>query len=203
MSYYVNLDDDGNLQFYPVAEVSYPNGIPSTCIEITKNQWIDSYSTPRKYTIENAQLVLAPPPPDEFQFENAQNQKIIEIENDYVQTISAGFQFTIGTSTYTMGWRQDAVYNDQLHLSMTQMAIDKGAEQFPIDYADINGNVVVLPDQTTLTALDSKASAFSWNNLKQLRSTIANIKSHNLTDYVTLQDALDTINAIVWTPATY
>lgn len=203
MSYYANADSNGNIIGYYTDSEDIGHVIPTTAIPITDVQWKDSMSNQGKYIVQKGQLVLAPPIPDETQFENAQNEKLDELQSGYLVTIQSGFTFTVGTSTYTMGWQQDGVHNDQLHLSMTQMAIDKGIETFPVPYADINGNPVSIPDQTTLTALDTKANSFSWNQLKQWRTLSGNVKSLTFSNYATLQDGLNAINAIVWTPATY
>lgn len=146
----------------------------------------------KDYSVENGVLVKTVT--DAQLLQQAQQAKIVQLEAAYAQTLASGFQCDIGGATYTFGWQQDATHNDQLHLSMVQQAIDKGVETFPVAYADINSNPVSIPDQTTLTALDTKATSFGWAQVKQLRSLIGQAKATT---------TVAAANAIQWTAASY
>jgi hypothetical protein len=117
-------------------------------------------------------------------------QALAQLKAGFNQTIAQGFQCTINGTTYTFGWQMI----DQLHLQEVQYAIDKGIESFPIEYADIHGNIVIIPDQATLTALEQKAHSFAWAQVKQFRQLNRQVQSATTPSQV---------EGITWTPAAY
>jgi hypothetical protein len=117
-------------------------------------------------------------------------QAFAQLKSGFEQTIAQGFQCAISGTTYTFGWQ----LTDQMHLQQVQYAIDKGLDTFPIDYADIDGNIVSIPDQATLTALEQKANDFAWAQVKQLRQLNSQVQSATTPSQV---------EGITWTPAAY
>jgi hypothetical protein len=188
--YYAEPDANGNIVAFYSDEFAYPDGIPSTAIPITRDQWQDSVNNPGKYIVQNGQLVLAPGPSDDELLAQAKQAKIAEIESGFEQTIAAGFKSSATGTELIYGWQTE----DQIHLQLIQSAIDKGIETFPIDYADINGNPVSIPDQATLTALATDADKFMWAQVKQKRNLVAQVNAAT---------TLDAVNSITWTTADY
>lgn len=121
---------------------------------------------------------------------DVQNAKIAQIRDMYNQTMTSGFNITIGTTQYTFGWITD----DITHMTATQTAVGKGFLMFPFNYADIHGNPVSIPDQATLDSIESTATKFNMNNHQQALNLIGQVQTTT---------TVDAVNAIQWTPATY
>lgn len=166
-----------------------PPSNPGVPIYLDDIQYADVRGNQGEYIIQNGAPVYTPIP-DSEKLANAQQEQISLIRQGYAQTINQGFQCEIGTTIYTFGWQ----LSDQLHLVQVQKAIDQGIDTFPIEYADINGNVVSIPDQATLTTLDAKAKSFQWAQTKQLRSLIGQVQQAT---------TVSGVQAITWTPAAY
>lgn len=121
---------------------------------------------------------------------DAQTQKITQLRDMYSQTLAAGFNVTIGSTQYTFGWASDDVTN----MTATQQAVTQGFLTFPIQYADVHGAPVSIADQTTLDTIESTATKFMTAQHQQVLTLIGQAQSAT---------AVDSVNAIQWTPATY
>ncbi|WAH35058.1 hypothetical protein [Alicyclobacillus dauci] len=122
---------------------------------------------------------------------DVQTAKIAQLRNMYNQTLAAGFNVTIGSTQYTFGWTTD----DITHMDATQNAVAKGFLTFPVQYADVNGSPVSIPDQTTLDSIESTATKFMTAQHQQVLNLIGQVQSPTATT--------SSVNAIQWTPATY
>jgi hypothetical protein len=127
---------------------------------------------------------------DQWYLAALKQQAYSQLKAGFEQTITQGFQCTLNGTAYTFGWQ----LTDQMHLQQVQYAIDKGLDTFPIEYADIDGNIVIIPDQATLTALEQKAHSFAWAQVKQLRQLNSQVQSATTPEQV---------EGITWTPAAY
>lgn len=121
---------------------------------------------------------------------DVQASKIAQLRNMYNQTLASGFNVTIGTTQYTFGWAD----SDITHMNALQNAITEQFLSFPVQYADVNGNPVSIPDQSTLTTIQSAATKFMIGNHQQVLTLIGQAKSATTTTAV---------NSIQWTPASY
>lgn len=121
---------------------------------------------------------------------DAQTQKIAQLRDMYQQTLAAGFQVTISGTQYTFGWQD----SDMTHMDALQTSIDKSFETFPAGYADVKGNPVSIPDQTTLNSIEQTATKFTDAQHKQIESLVANVESAT---------TVSAVNAIQWTAASY
>lgn len=124
------------------------------------------------------------------QLSNAKTAQITKLRQGYVQTMASGFNFTIGTTQYVFGWSTD----DKTNMDGTQTAVSKAFLTFPIQYSDIHGNPVSIPDQTTLDNLEHTATNFFSNNHQQVLNLIGNVNSAT---------TVSGVEAVTWTPATY
>ncbi len=199
MNYWFLYKSDGSIYERPYfGPANEWQTIPTDCVGVlgplpdTDATAVDAGNYPTHYNVQNGKLVSIVTSTQLLS--EAQQNQIALINAGYQQTINAGFQCEIGTATYTFGWQQDSAHNDQLHLSQVQQAIDKGIDTFPVPYADINGNTVNIPDQTTLTALDTKANSFGWSQIKQRRTLIGQIQTAT---------TVSAVQAVVWIPGTY
>ena len=137
------------------------------------------------YTVQNGTLVKTVT--DAQLLAEAQAAQIAQLRAGYAQTVAGGFVATVGGAQVTFGWQEA----DQRHLLQVQSAIDKAIDTFPVPYADINGASVSIPDQTTLTAIETAADKFDWAQIKQLRTMIAQVQAAT---------TVAAVEAITWTP---
>jgi len=163
-------------------------GQSSVSFDETDTTAQDAINNPSHYTVVNNKLISTVT--NAQLLAEAQASAIAAIQGGYEETVNAGFQATISGASYTFGWQQ----MDQMHLMQVQQAVDKGIDTFPMPYADINGNTVSIPDQTTLDELDVAANSFAWAQIKQLRTLVAEAKATT-----TVAQA----QAVTWAPASY
>lgn len=121
---------------------------------------------------------------------DVQNIKKVQLNDLYQQTLSQGFNVTIGTQQYTFGWTTD----DKANMNAVQTALDKGFATFPLTYADVKGNPVTIPDQTTLNTIEATASKFAFAQHQQILNLFGQVNSATTNDVV---------NAVQWTAAAY
>lgn len=188
MTYYADSDANGNIIAYYSDEIN--SSIPSTAIQITDEQWQDSVNNIGKYMIQNGALVTKPPPSDDELLVQSQQGKISDLRNSYNQCLLNGFNVTIGSNTYTLGWSTD----DKANLNATQTAVDRSYQTFPILYADINGSPITLSSQSDLDTIEQTATKFAFAQHQQILNLVGQVQSTSDTS---------TVNSISWTPATY
>lgn len=121
---------------------------------------------------------------------DVQASKKTQLQNMYLQTLTAGFAATVGGISYTFGWTT----KDESDMSALQKAIDKAFLAFPVTYADISGNPVTVADQATLDSIELTATKFAMAQHQQVLT---------LTGDANAATTVDAVNAIQWTPATY
>lgn len=119
----------------------------------------------------------------------AQQQKIAQLQNMFQQTLASGFTSSANGTAITYGYASTDVIN--MHGIATALSL--GIETWPVNYADIHGNVVPLT-QAQFTQLCTDANRFNWAQVSQLRSLIGQVESAT---------TVDAVNAIQWTPGTY
>lgn len=128
-------------------------------IDITQNPPVIAWDT-------NATTVVA----------MAQAQKIAQLENMMVQTLNAGFTSSANGTATTYGYSS----NDQSNMNKIATAMQLNIETWPINYADINGNVFrsrrlnlqrLLRMRTVLTGRKSINCEVLLDKLKQLRQS--------------------------------
>jgi hypothetical protein len=191
VGYYAMNNEQGWAVFYhtDVHETIPDGAIPVSDDDFNKAMNEYDAGQRRLIVVQNGQLVFNPipqPTPEEL-LEQAKQSKIWELSVAYDQALARGFTSSATGTPTVYGWKD----TDQLHLEQVQEAIDKGIDQFPVEYADVNGNVVVIPDQETLTKLELDAKTFSWNMVKQNRKLIGQVRA---------AQSIDEVNAIQWTP---
>lgn len=120
----------------------------------------------------------------------AQQQKMAQLRDMYQQTLDAGFDVAIGSATYTFGWTTD----DKANMGLLQQSIDKGLASFPILYADVSGSPVSIPDQATLTEIETKANTFAFAQHQQILTLVGQARAAT---------TVAEVNAVQWTSATY
>jgi len=148
-----------------------------------------AYDNPQAYLYQNNAFV-ANPNYSTIQLATTKQVQIASLRQGYTQTLSGGFLATIGTTQYTFGWSTD----DKTNMLATQEAITGALMAFPVQYSDIYGNPVAIPDQTTLTSLKSTATSFFNTQHQQILTLIGQVNAAT-----TVAD----VQAIVWTEATY
>lgn len=146
-----------------------------------------AYNFPNRYGVKDGGLTIILSDADLLA--DMQLYKNIELEVGYNQAINSGFQVTLGTNTYTLGWKD----KDKLNLQLTNTSIDKGHQVFPIYYTDINGNPFQLMQQSDLNLIESVATKFYVAQHQQIQAL----------KYKVSQATLDTIDSITWTNAEY
>lgn len=184
---------DANGKIICACEATSPDIIapqnPGTPLYLDDTQYADVWKNPTEYTIENGVPVYTPIP-DSVKLANAQQAKVSELRSAYAQTMASGFNATVGDTEYTFGWQTD----DKANLTALQKAIDQGFLTFPVQYGDIHGNPVTVPDQLTLNTIEQTATRFFNAQHQQVLNLIAQVKQAT---------TVSTVNAIQWTPATY
>ena len=197
MNYYVFYDSNNNVTIYKAESEPTLNGLTllAEYAEASAPQNVlDAWQNASWYTIQNNQLVQSPNYAA-LQIQQAQQQQITLLRQGYTQTIASGFNVTIGTTQYTFGWSTD----DKTNLLAVQEAITDEDLTFPVQYGDIHGNPVSIPDQTTLSSIKSTASKFFNNQHQQILTLIGKVNTLVNTQGTTVAQ----IQAVVWTPATY
>lgn len=107
------------------------------------------------------------------QLAHSQSSQIASIRAGYTQTMAGGFNVTIGGTQYTFGWSTD----DKANLLATQDALTAGDLTFPVQYSDIHGSPVNIPDQATLDTVKATASRFFNLNHQQVLSLIGQVQA--------------------------
>ena len=115
----------------------------------------------------------------------AKQDQVAALMQGYNATLDGGFTSSATGTPILYGWQQ----LDQLHLDMVQEGITQGTETFPVAYADIYGNEVLITSQAQLTQLDTDATNFSWTQIKQART---------LTAQVMAATTISAVQAVVW-----
>lgn len=119
-----------------------------------------------------------------------QQRKIDQIRDMYNQTLASGFTVSLAGTSYTFGWTTD----DMTHMNATQTAVGKGFLTFPILYADVKGNPVSIPDQTTLDLIEETATKFMMAQHQQGLQLVGQVQQAT---------SVSAVNAINWSASTY
>jgi hypothetical protein len=190
---YIFYDDTGKIIAAVAADhpgvvlTRIPEG--TTPLYLDDATYADVWNNLGEYTIQNGVPVYTPIP-DSVKLANAQQAKIAQLRQSYAQTLASGFNVTIGGTQYTFGWQTD----DKANLTALQKAIDQGFITFPVQYADIHGNPVTIPDQATLNTVEQTATRFFNAQHQQLLNLIAQVQAAT---------TVSAVQAITWTPASY
>lgn len=186
-----NLSDGSHYSHYLGSAEEWTN-VPDGCgvigpIPNTESIVDDAFQYPHRYSVKDGQLIYSYT--DEQLLSEKQLLKPIELNIDYGNAVDAGFQVTIGTKTYTLGWTD----KDKMNLQLTNTSIEKGDQVFPIYYTDIDGNPFQLMQQSDLNLIESVATKFYVAQHQQIQAL----------KYKVSQATLDTIDSITWTNAEY
>lgn len=181
-----NLSDGSHYSHYLGLAEEWTN-IPDGCgvigpIPSTESIVGDIFQYPHRYIVKDGQLVYSYT--DEQLLAEKQLLKPIELGLAYENALDTGFQVTLGANTYTLGWAE----NDRVNMNLTQTAIDRGNQTFPIWYSDINGNPFQIQSQTDLNAIEAAATNFYVAMHQQIQELKAQV----------LSATLDTIDTITW-----
>ncbi len=123
------------------------------------------------------------------QLSQAQKKQISDIEIGYQTTLNGGFISSANGTATLYGYAQ----SDVQHMNMIASGSALNIETWPIDYADMQANIVRLT-QAQFTALVTTASKFNWAQITQMRSLIGQVQAST---------TVSAVQAIVWVAAAY
>lgn len=190
MTYYVQSDSNGNINAYYTDDFFYPNGIPVTAIQITDQQWKDSVDNPGKYIVQNGSFILAPPPTDQEQLDDAKQSKKTSLSQDFETSIIQGFNSNADGTSRTFAIDQTAM----TRWTGTLANINDGSIT-SVNLKDINGNRVTL-DATQFKQMASDGFNFFQTQETKLWDAEDNVDAIQLANYSTVQDAINAVNAV-------
>lgn len=147
-----------------------------------------AWDNPQAYLYQNGAFVDNPNWTS-IQLAQAKSAQVASIQAGYNAQLSAGFTSSANGTATVYGYATD----DVKHMNMIASASALNVETWPIDYADIHGNIASLT-QAQFSALVTDASKFNWAQLTQYRSFLGQIE--NATTIANVQ-------SIVWIEASY
>lgn len=184
MTYFADSDSSGNIIAYYSDEFNYPEGIPSTAVQITDVQWQDTINNTGKYIIQNRELVLTAPPTDAELLEKAKEAKIAELKQTFGVTLLHGFTSLADGTSRVFGFSAE----DSTHWDWIRGMTNAPNCPSSIPAKDINGNRLSLSiSQAQQLCLD--AQTFYLNTYTHWDS-----REQDAENATTIEE----INAIMW-----
>jgi hypothetical protein len=184
---YVFYDDTGKIIAAVAAD--HPGVVLTRIPEGTTPLYLDDatygdvWNNLGEYTIQNGVPVYTPIP-DEVKLANAKQAKNAELHVAFNDALNGGFLSSADGTERRYGFAP----MDRENLSHAANVMALGVAQYPIPYADINGNVVNL-DEAQMKQLIIDAQAHNLAQVTKLRQLLAQLQAAT---------TIEQVNAITW-----